>query len=519
MHLFRFAVLVVLLVSKTAFAETDFGALIDLVGKVVESATKNNNPQAGGDTAKDGQQSSSSDNDSSTEISGGSEPLSLQQPSRSLDRTLKLIESEDVLKNNPAGFFVTPQGKLVVWGSNENDRFGMAEAKYTTSAGITEYQSQKFYNKPVIHPAFDGVVSVDACGFRAIVLNNKGEAWVFGYARTADRKAVPNYVTPTKIPGDGYIEAKIKCANYQLHRESINLLKNDGTFWRLDGFRGVGDSLKEPTKLVSGVKSFQTVHVASGAGIRGIDGFILLLNNGNVATTFHHVYGAVDNKSGQNITSKIPKLAIFPNLKDIVRIQSNNTTPYFTAYAADGSIYEVPLRGFVNGKLSNGLAASFVGSKAQMLSRGLGRDTGFPSEQSEPLIFNDYKMKGIYTFTSLIKPTEIANARNVCYGSMVSLGVKYYGLMSDKSGAVSAWSLYKGFKGLGLEDKLIPQKISLVSDVEEIECGDQFLLFKLKNGDIKIFADEQSKVLGISPIKKNQLNILFNENYDFAATN
>lgn len=518
MHLFRFAVLVVLLVSNTAFAETDFGALIDLVGKVVESAAKNNNSQAVGDTAKDGQQSSNSDNGSPTEISGGSEPLSLQQPSRTLDRTLKLIESEDVLKNNPAGFFVTPKGKLVVWGSNENDRFGMAEAKYTTSAGITEYQSQKFYNKPVIHPAFDGVVSVDACGFRAIVLNNKGEAWIFGYARTADRKAVPNYVTPTKIPGDGYIEAKIKCANYQLHRENINLLKNDGTFWRLDGYRGVGDSLKEPTKLVSGVKSFQSIHVALGAGIKGIDGFILLLNNGKVATTFQHVYDGTNNRSD---TDKYytPQLAIFPNLKDIIRIQSNNIAPYFTAYAADGSVYEVPIRGFVNGRLSNGLTASFIGTSTQRKNQGLGKNTGFPAEQSEPLIFNNYKMKDTYTYTALIMPTEIANARNVCYGSLVSLGVKYYGLMSDKSGTVSAWSLYKGFKGLGLEDKLIPQKISLVSDVEEIECGNQFVLFKSKNGDIKIFADEQSKVLGISPIKKNQLNNLFNENYDFASTN
>lgn len=513
MYFFKITVLIILLASNNAIAETDFGALIDLVGKVVESAAKINNPELGVDPVKDGQQSSNSETGSLGEISGSSELLSLQQPLRTLDRTLKLIPSDSLMQNNAAGFFVTPRGKLVVWGSNENARLGLAEAKYSTSADFTEYQYQKFYSKPVIHPAFDGVVSVDACRFRALVLTNKGEAWIFGNANTANHKAAPDYFIPTKIPGSGYVEAKINCFGPGMTRENINLLKNDGTFWRMDGYKGSGDSLTNPIKLVSGVKNLQTVNVTYDGGLKSIAGFILLLNNGKVATTFHHVYEGTNNKAEADASQR-PKLAVFPNLKDIVRIQSNTKAPYFTAYASDGSIYEVPLRGFVAGKLSNGLSASFASK-----SKGLGKNTGFPAEQSEPLTFNNYKLKGTYTYTSLIKPTEIANAKSICYASSAWGGSGYYGLMLDKSGAVSAWSLGKRFQSLGVEDKLIPQKISWISDVDEFECGDQFILFKLKNGDIKIYADKRSVVAGVFPIKDYSINPLFNENFDFAASN
>lgn len=501
MYLPRVTALLVLLLSNTAMAELNLGTLIDVVGKVIES--QSNQQQGSVNNTNSSPQSTTADAGQSAEDINNSGPLALAPPSRSLERTLKLAPT-DASKYTSASFFVTPTGKLVVWGSNKDVRLGLSEAKYKTSAGITEYEYKKFYDKPMVHPAFDDAVSVDTCENRTVVLTKKGEAWLFGKGKSV----IPATPVPTKIPGSGYIEARITCWGNQ---EWINLLKNDGTFWRMGGgsMSNMGESSAEPVKMVSGVKALYTVSYH----------FLLLMDNGEVAALGRDVYEGKNIKMSYGGKNGFPLIVKFPKLKDIVRIDANRYASHFTAYAANGSIYEMPLR-----------AGGVNVTNAKRLANG--REIDFktvpPRETVEEIYINNKRVVNALSYSvPMLLPTELANAKNVCYFRGGSL----YGLMLDNAGAVSVWApsynseKNRAFKGLGVvPGKLIPQQIPSLSNVEEISCGYHHFAVKTKNGDISFYQIDEDgflqPVLNLSlKPEPNKMNFLFNENDEFYKTN
>lgn len=510
MYLSRVAALLVLLLSSTAMAEPSWGKFFDALGTVIENHAKNNPQQGAADNTNSSPQSTSADAGQSAEDINNSAPLALAPQSRSLERTLKLVAgSRNDYRNifaDAAGFFVTPTGKLVMWGSNEDVRLGLSEAKYTTSAGITEYQYKKFYDKPVVHPAFDDVVSVDACGLRTLVLTKKGEAWIFGKGGSV----IPAAPTPTKIPGDGYIDARVTCESPFSH-ERLNLLKNDGSFWIM-GFGIVGlnpgsiKKLPEPVKVASGVKALRPMN----------DQFVLLMNNGEVAMLNHPLYRG--ESGAQTIRFGLPPIMVHPKLKDIVRIDANDMFSGFIAYEANGNVYEVPLREHASSRLASGL------DELMAMKR---------REKIDGAVFNRKNIRGDFSYQLPILTPELANAKNVCYGNhrndghlMKSNNNALYGLMLDNAGDVSVWASsyisYSGFnlKALGLsENKLIPQKIPFLSNVDEISCGALYFAVKTKNGDISIFPAVNSASLLPGTAEPNKMNFLFNENAEFYKTN
>lgn len=505
MNLSRIAALLALLLSNAAMAEPSWDKLFKAVGEVIENRAKNNQQQDAANNTDASTQSTTADAGQSAEDINNSAPLALSPESRSLERTLKFVPKTTVgygAENDAASFFVTPTGKLVVWGSNKDARLGLSEAKYTTSAGITEYEYKKFYDKPVVHPAFDDVVSVDACGFRTIVLTKKGEAWIFG----SGPKLIPEALAPTKIPGDGYIDARVTCEGSS--HERFNLLKNDGTFWLMgDAPDGIKD-FSQPVKVASGVKALRPMHTD----------FVLLMNNGEVASFGRKIFSSDSNTNtgggyGKSINDRFPFIMTHPKLKDIVRIDANDIASGFTAYAANGNVYEMPLNKFHFTQLANGL----VGSK-------------LPRETVDGSFFNNKYIKGKFSYPLPILTPELANAKNVCYGNtstdndyfMKANVNALYGLMLDNAGTVSVWSLknhvgyFPNLKALGLKEyKLIPQKIPLLSNVDEISCGPLYFAVKTKNGDISFFAGENSQSLVLGPAKVNKINLLFNENTEF----
>lgn len=507
MYLSRVTALLVLLLSNAAMAaEPNLGALLDIVGKVIESQAKNNQQQGSVDNTNSSPQSTTADAGQSAEDIKNSGPLTLAPPSRSLERTLKLAPV-DASKYTSASFFVTPTGKLVVWGSNKDVRLGLSKAKYTTSAGITEYEYQEFYDKPLVHPAFDDAVSVDTCENRTLVLTKKGEAWVFGKGDSV----IPDILAPTKIPGDGYIDARVTCS-FGGRDEWINLLRNDGTFWRMGGKKNtihMGHPSIQPDKVASGVKALSTVN----------SHFLLLMNNGEVAALGRDVYEG--KKINMSYVGKdgFPLIMKFPKLKDIVRIDANSMASHLTAYAANGSIYEMPLR-------TNGVNVSNVSQLAN------GREIDFktvpPRETVDVIYINNKRKENALSYSlPMLLPTELANAKNVCYFR----GSTLYGLMLDNTGAVSVWaprytsSKYKPFKGLGVvPGKLIPQQIPSLSNVEEISCGYHHFAVKTKNGDISFYQIHEDGFLqpvldlSLKP-EPNKMNFLFNENAEFYKTN
>jgi alpha-tubulin suppressor-like RCC1 family protein len=501
MNLSRIAALLALLLSNSAMAEPSWDKLFKAVGEVIENHAKNNQQQDAANNTDPSTQSTTADAGQSTENLNNSGPLALAPSSRSLERTLKLAPT-DASKYTSASFFVTPTGKLVVWGSNKDVRLGLSEAKYTTSAGITEYEYQEFYDKPVVHPAFDDAVSVDTCENRTVVLTKKGEAWIFGKGASI----IPATLAPTKIPGDGYIEARITC--FHANHEWINLLKNDGTFWRLGGEKNtilMGDPSIQPVKVASGVKALSTVS----------SHFLLLMNNGEVAALGRDVYQGKNIKMSYAGKDAFPLIMKFPKLKDIVRIDANSTASHFTAYAANGSIYEMPLQ-------TNGVNASNVSRLAN------GREIDFktvpPRETVDEIYINNKRVVNALSYSlPMLLPTELTNAKNVCYFK----GQTLYGLMLDNAGAVSVWAprynsqKNKAFKGLGVvPGKLIPQQIPSLSNIEEISCGYHHFAVKTKTGDISFYQIHEDSFLqpvlnlSLKP-EPNKMNFLFNENAEF----
>lgn len=501
MNLSRIAALLALLLSNSAMAEPSWDKLFKAVGEVIENRAKNNQQQDGANNTDASPQSSTADAGQSTEGVNNSGPLALAPQSRSLERTLKLVARSGYGNNDAAGFFVTPTGKLVMWGSNEDVRLGLSEAKYTTSAGITEYQYKKFYDKPVVHPAFDDVVSVDACAFRTIVLTKKGEAWIFGKGGSI----VPAALAPTKIPGDGYIDARVTCENPSSH-ERFNLLKNDGTFWVMGDGPGSLPDFPEPVKAASGVKALRSMN----------DSFVLLMNNGEVAMLGLEMYRVSGGSSssggyGKYINERFPFITAHPKLKDIVRIDANDMASGFIAYEANGNVYEMPLKS--PGNLASGLDRLSAMKRREIIDGS---------------VFNKKIIRGNFSYPLPILTPELTNAKNVCYGNNLNDGhlmksnLSLYGLKLDNAGDVSVWvSKYMdayGFnlKALGLtENKLIPQKIPFLSNVDEISCGALYFAVKTKNGEISIFPGERSASLVPVVAKPNKMNFLFNENAEF----
>jgi hypothetical protein len=105
MYLSRVTALLVLLLSNAAMAaEPNLGALLDIVGKVIESQAKNNQQQGSVDNTNSSPQSTTADAGQSAEDIKNSGPLTLAPPSRSLERTLKLAPV-DASKYTSASFF------------------------------------------------------------------------------------------------------------------------------------------------------------------------------------------------------------------------------------------------------------------------------------------------------------------------------------------------------------------------------------------------------------------------------